>query len=119
MNVKKANTGFYWIKDAAGDKIFYTVNALILFGIIILCLYPIIYVASSSFSSPRSVTSGKVVLLPVEPGVEGYKAVLKNSDIVTGYTNSFIYMAVGTVLNVFFTLIAAFGLSRRELFGYK
>jgi multiple sugar transport system permease protein/putative aldouronate transport system permease protein len=119
MNVKKTNSGFYWIKDTAGDKIFYTVNALILFVILVLCLYPIIYVASSSFSSPRSVTSGKIVLLPIEPGVEGYKAVFKNKDIITGYTNSFIYMAVGTVLNVFFTVIAAFGLSRQELLGYK
>lgn len=107
------------LKDTTTDKIFYAINGTILLVILVICLYPILYVASSSFSSPRAVTSGRVTLLPIEPGIEGYKAVFKNKDIVTGYTNSFIYMAVGTVLNVVFTLIAAFGLSRRELFGYK
>jgi multiple sugar transport system permease protein/putative aldouronate transport system permease protein len=101
------------------DKVFYCINSAVLLVVLVLCLYPIVYVASSSFSSPRAVTSGRVVILPVEIGIEGYKAVFKNKDIVTGYTNSFIYMAVGTVLNVFFTIIAAFGLSRRELVGYK
>ncbi|MCL2832076.1 MAG: carbohydrate ABC transporter permease [Treponema sp.] len=101
------------------DRIFYIINSLVLFLIVLICLYPIVYIASSSFSSPRAVISGKVILLPVEPGIEGYKAVFKNQDIITGYINSFIYMAVGTILNVICTIIAAFALSRRELVGFK
>jgi multiple sugar transport system permease protein/putative aldouronate transport system permease protein len=102
-----------------GDRVFYILNSCVLLLIVAVCLYPILSVAGSSFSSPRAVTSGKVILLPVEPGIEGYKAVFKNKDIVTGYTNSFIYMTLGTLFNVFFTLLAAFALSRRELAGYK
>ena len=102
-----------------GDRIFFFLNSVFLLFIMIVCLYPIIFVAANSFSSPRAVTSGHVRLIPVEPGFEGYKAVFANPDILTGYTNSVIYMVVGAALNVTFTVVAAFALSRRELVGYR
>ena len=107
------------IRDTAGDRIFYALNNLVLLIAVIICLYPILYVAASSFSSPRAVASNQVVLWPVDPGVKGYITVFKNKDIVTGYTNTIIYTVVGTILNVIVTVLAAFGLSRRELVGYK
>ncbi|MCI8624590.1 MAG: carbohydrate ABC transporter permease [Provencibacterium sp.] len=107
------------IKTSRFDKGFYFVVNLLLFLVLLITLYPIIYVVSSSFSSAKAVSMGQVILLPVEPSLEGYQAVFKNKDILTGYGNTILYTAVGTVLNVFLTLIAAFGLSRRELVGFK
>ena len=49
--------------------------------------------------------------------LDGYKAVFKSSKIWTGYLNSFIYMIVGTAINLVVTLMAAYPLSRQDLKG--
>ena len=53
-------------------------------------LYPLIYVISASFSSPTALIRGKVVLLPVDPGLQGYQAIFANSQVWTGYGKSII-----------------------------
>lgn len=102
---------------AKDDKIFAAVNYLLLSLALVILLYPLIYIVSSSFSSVDAVITGKVKLLPVDFSLEGYKAVFKSSKIWSGYLNSFIYMLVGTAINIFVTLLAAYPLSRRDLKG--
>ena len=82
---------------------------------VILILYPLIFILSSSFSSGAAVTSGQVLLWPVEPTVAGYKIVFKNQDVWTGYKNTLIYTGLGTLLNVITTILAAYPLSRKDL----
>lgn len=80
-------------------------------------LYPLIYVFAASFSSPQAVMSGRVRLWPVEPSVEGYKAVFRHSLIMTGYANTIFYTVAGTAVNVVMTVMAAYPLSRPNLQG--
>ncbi len=105
------------IKISSDDLIFYTVVNVVLVVLLIIVLYPLIYVVSASFSSPYAVSTGQVVFLPVEFSLEGYAAVFKNKDIVTGYKNTIIYTCLGTLINVAMTMIAAYPLSRRDLPG--
>jgi multiple sugar transport system permease protein/putative aldouronate transport system permease protein len=74
---------------------------------------------SSSFSSGRAVSSGRVVFLPVEPSLEGYKAIFAYKSVITGYRNTIIYTLVGTTVNVALTLMAAFPLSRKNFQGRR
>lgn len=104
-------------RSTGGNLIFDLVNAVFLTVVCILIIYPLLYVLSASFSSPGAVSRGAVWLLPVEPSLKGYSAVLRNKDVLTGYMNSMIYMVAGTVLNVTITLMAAYSLSRKELVG--
>jgi len=97
------------------DRAFYFIINTICIIILILVLYPLIYVVSSSFSSPNAVLGGKVVLWPVEPGLEGYRTVFSYRDVRTGYANSIFYTAVGTFINVTLTLFCAYPLSRTTL----
>lgn len=99
------------------DEMFYFVTNAILAVITLLVLYPLIFIISASFSSPDAVSSGKVILFPVELSLEGYEAVFKNKMIVTGYANSLFYTIAGTIINVMLTLIAAYPLSRKDLPG--
>jgi multiple sugar transport system permease protein/putative aldouronate transport system permease protein len=85
----------------------------------LLVLYPLVYVISSSFSSPWAVSTGRVVLWPVDLSVDGYKAVFSNQMIGIGYINTVIYTVFGTVLNVFMTMIAAYALACPRLPGKK
>ncbi len=105
------------IRPAAGDQLYYTIVNILLTLILLIVLYPLVYIVSASFSSPAAVSSGRVFLWPVEWSLEGYMAVFKNKDIVTGYMNTFLYTVLGTILNVCMTMIAAYPLSRRDLPG--
>jgi ABC-type sugar transport system, permease component len=101
------------------DRIFGVVNASFLAVVCIVVLYPLIYVLSASFSSPNAVSAGKVVLLPVDASLEGYKAVFKDGDIWVGYANSVFYMVVGTFIDLAVTMTAAYALSRKDLLFRK
>lgn len=105
------------IKQSGSDKLFLGVVYLFLILILIVILYPLIYVVSASFSSPSAVAEGKVFLLPVEPALIGYEAVFKNVKIVTGFLNSIFYLIAGTALQVGMTMLAAYPLSRKEFYG--
>jgi multiple sugar transport system permease protein/putative aldouronate transport system permease protein len=103
---------------STGDKVFYFFNGLFLGVMLIITLYPVLFVVSSSFSGVEAVTTGKVVLWPVDPGIEGYIAVFRNQYILSGYFNSIFYTVAGISINVSLTLLAGFALSRREIVGY-
>ena len=83
-NMKKTTA----IRASKGDRIYYTL--IITFSILVLIavLYPLIYVVSSSFSSGSAVTNGKVILWPVNPSIQGYKVILGNHSVGTGYYNT-------------------------------
>ncbi len=107
MNVKFKN-------QSTGDKIFIVSVYAILSLILVIVLYPLIYVVSASFSDPQAVISGKVVLWPVDVTLRGYQAVFKNPKILTGFANSLFYMFVGTAINLVMTMLCAYPLSRKE-----
>ncbi len=105
------------IRMSKSDRVFVLTNTLFLTLVLGVVIYPLIYVVSSSFSSTNAVISGRVWLLPVEPSLEGYKAVFENNQVWTGYANSAFYMVFGTIINVLFTILAAYPLSRRDFYG--
>ncbi len=97
-----------------GDMAFDIINHIIIFIIFVIVAYPIIYVVSASFSSPNAIMAGKVKLLPVNPGLEGYKVLLKYSKVIIGFYNSIIYTLFGTLISMFLTVCAAYPLSRPD-----
>ncbi len=105
------------IKHSKSDTLFYTINNIYLLIAGLVVLYPIIYIISSSFSSPDAVASGKVVLFPVDFSLRGYEAVFEHNDILTGYANTIFYTFFGTVINVGMTILAAYPLSRSKMPG--
>ena len=107
MNTKFKNS-------STGDKVFIILVYVLLSAVMLIVLYPLIYIISASFSDPQAVVSGKVILWPVDVTLRGYKAVFKNPKIVTGFMNSFFYMGVGTVVNLIMTMLCAYPLSRKE-----
>ena len=103
------------VKESAGDR-FFTISVTVIASIaLLLTLYPLIFVVSSSFSSPFDLMAGKVWLWPVNITLEGYKVVLEYSRIWSGFFNSVYITVIGTVINLFVTIIAAYPLSRKDL----
>lgn len=54
------------IKESYNDRIFLTLIYIFLIAMLIVVLYPLVYIVSASFSSPEAVTSGQVWLWPVD-----------------------------------------------------
>ena len=104
------------IHYSRGDKAYLAVNFLLLLGIGICVAYPLLYVISASFSA-NVTTLGNLSLWPKNPSLEGYRAVLTYPKIWSGYYNSFLYMALGTAINLIVTVCAAYPLSRKDLIG--
>lgn len=107
------------VRMGRDDKIYYAIVHILLILIIVIIGYPLIYIVSSSFSSPTAVSTGKVVLWPVDLSLEGYKAVFKNSDVLTGYLNTIIFTFFGTLINVIFTMFAAYPLASSKMPGRR
>ena len=104
-------------KIKSSDAVFNAGIDLLLIICLLIVALPLIYITSASFSSPSAVVSGKVWLLPVDFSLEGYKAVFENSKILTGYGNTIFYTVVGTAVNVVFTVMAAYPISRKDMPG--
>jgi len=105
------------IKLRGKDRIFNILNYIYLFFCFIIVAFPLINVISQSFSSPASVVAGRVLLWPVEPSLVGYKQLMKNKLMLTGFLNSLFYMMIGTAISVSITICAAYALSRKVLKG--
>ena len=97
------------------DRIFYAFSYGIVILLTLVVLYPLIYVVSASFSSANAVSTGKVVLWPVDFSLMGYQKVFENSRVWIGYRNTIFYTALGTFINVFITLLCAYPLARKKL----
>ncbi|MBP1963102.1 carbohydrate ABC transporter permease [Paenibacillus aceris] len=107
------------IKEPLADKILLTIVHVVLFLILVIVLYPLIYIVSSSISSPQAVVAGRVWLFPVELSLKGYTAVLNNPRIWSGYYNSLLYTGIGTLISVSLTIALAYPLSKRTFHGRK
>lgn len=105
------------IRLSRQDRVLYTVCRVIIGFLALLVLYPIIYVLSASFSSPAALAAGKVVLWPVDPGLDGYQAVFNYEKVWIGYRNTIFYVIAGTSINLIVTMCAAYPMARKTLPG--
>ncbi|BFH70376.1 MAG: carbohydrate ABC transporter permease [Paenibacillus dendritiformis] len=103
--------------ETRGDKMFGFINSLLLVMILLIVLYPLVFVLSASISNPAAVSRGELWLFPKEITFVGYQKVFQNREILTGYGNTILYTVIGTSVNLLMTILAAFPLSRTNLPG--
>jgi len=92
------------------------VNILLGF-IVIITLYPIVYVFSVSISAPSAVESQKVWLWPVGFSLGSYELMALHPYLGRSYLNTVIYTVSGAAYSMILTTFGAFALSRRNLIG--
>ncbi|MFC9707788.1 carbohydrate ABC transporter permease [Paenibacillus sp. NPDC056933] len=105
------------IKESAVDKTFLITIYILLSIVALVVIYPLIFIVSSSISSPAAVTSGRVWLWPVDISFNGYKTLFNTPEILIGYGNSIFYTVAGTLISVALTIMIAYPLSRKTFFG--
>jgi putative aldouronate transport system permease protein len=117
----KAQALKFWrrprVRESRSDLIFMVCLYTFLVLLILVFLYPLIYVVSASLSDPTAVMSGQVMLLPVGFTLEAYRTIFEYAPVWTGFVNSIFYAVVGTLVNLLVTIAAAYPLSRKDLYG--
>ena len=99
------------------DIVFDSINYCLMTAVLVIVLYPLVYILGASFSDPYKVASGEMWLYPVEFTLEGYQYLLKYSEIWVSYGNMIVYTIAGTILNLVVTLPCAYALSRKDFVG--
>lgn len=105
------------IRRTRADVIFDTLNVIFMVLVLLVIIYPLWFIVIASVSDSVAVNQGKVLLLPYGFHLAAYQKVFSDARIMTGYRNTLFYTTVGTALNVFFTLMLAYPLSRRDFVG--
>ncbi len=96
-------------KFSLGDVIIYTLLTLLCVTIV----FAFVHLASISLSSNAVATKGGLLLFPKQITFDNYMKVFKNRYIWLGYKNTLIRTLIGTTLQLLFTALGAYVLSKR------
>ncbi|HML46160.1 MAG TPA: carbohydrate ABC transporter permease [Clostridia bacterium] len=101
-------------KRSAGERLFDGLNVLLMFLVILMTLYPFLYVLFASLSRPELFTSHTgLVYKPVGFTWAAYRSVFLNKSLLNSFRNTLLYVTTGTALNMVMTTLGAYVLSRR------
>ncbi|MDR1326582.1 MAG: carbohydrate ABC transporter permease [Treponema sp.] len=96
------------------DRIFNTVNLILMIVIAACMLYPFWNTIAISFNEATDTVRGGVTLFPRRFSLQNYKAVFASGAIYNAFFISVARTIINTITSVFFTSMIAFALSRRE-----
>lgn len=96
---------------------------VIVYGVMIFallaCLVPFIYMLALSFSSSRAIINNEVTFFPVEFTTDAYKQIFTYPNFFRAYGNTFFYTIVGTAIALLMTIIFAYPLSKKVIWGHR
>jgi putative aldouronate transport system permease protein len=103
-------------KQSLGSRISTMLIVMFLIGMAVFCIYPVLYTIFASFSDPIALSKHTgIIWAPLGFTVRGYEIAFSYGSIISGYTNTILIAAFGTMLNMLLTTLGAYGLSRREM----
>lgn len=100
------------MRKSIGKILFDACNYVLLAVLGALTLYPFLYTLTLSLSSPAEAMNPGFKLIPLQPSIESYVIIFKQSLVYTSYSNTLFRTTVATILGVFITATVAYPLSR-------
>lgn len=107
------------MKESLGGRLFDLFNYIFLgvFGLV--TILPFIYVVGGAFTSPQEYISRRLVLFPHTLSLEGFKYIFSTPVLLTSLSVTIFITIAGTLINLVFTCLMAYPLSRKDLDGRK
>lgn len=102
------------VMKSPARKVFNIFNIIFFVIASVVCLVPIVYILSMSFSSSMAVSAGKVTLFPVEFTLKSYEYVLQKQEFWTAFIISVERVVLGVIINMVMVILAAFPLSKTD-----
>ena len=107
------------VLSGPGDKVFSAFLGVFTVFLIVVTVYPLIYVFSMAISDPVAVSRKEVWLFPVGFSSYALDTVFEDPNVLTYYGNTIWYTVVGVLLGIITTSLAAYPLSRRTFAARK
>ncbi len=107
------------IRLSVGERVFQTVNYTFLTILSLVFLVPLLIIVSTSLVGENElIRRGSFILIPEKLDVSAYKVLLsEGSSLYQAYGITILRVVVGTLLNLVFTAMLAYGLSRKTMPG--
>ncbi|OCA85976.1 ABC transporter permease [Bacillus sp. FJAT-27225] len=107
------------IRQTPAQKTFSIFNYIFLTILSLSMLLPFVHIFAGSFSSGQAIMEGRVTIWPVDFTLDNYRAVLLDKEIWRSFGVTVYITVFGTLLNLIFTSLMAYGLSKQDLKGRK
>src|SRR5690625_4082161 len=101
------------------SRIFSIVNTTLLIIIALITVLPFIHVVGSSFATGAEIAEKRFLLFPTKFTLSAYKYIFSTNTIVKALSVSVFVTVVGTIWSMFFSVLTAYGLSRKDLVGRR
>lgn len=101
-------------RKTAEDRIFDTINYILMIFLIIITLYPFINIIAVSLNDPMDSIKGGIYLKPRKFTLYNYRVVLSRKEIYNATGVSILRTLVGTVLGILSSFFVAYPLSRKD-----
>ena len=88
------------------------IKAAVLLAVVIVMLFPFVYVLSVSLSSERDLQGANVALIPPHPTLLAYQTILQGGVVINALVISMGVTVIGTLACMVMTTTLAYGLSR-------
>ena len=98
-------------------RTYYTCLILLFIFLAIVMVFPLYNVFVTSFAPQSEILMTPLMLWPKRATLNNYRYLVMDGGIVSAYAVTIFTTVVGTALSMFFTLLLAYGLSKRELPG--
>ncbi|WP_339169794.1 carbohydrate ABC transporter permease [Paenibacillus sp. FSL R5-0341] len=107
------------MSENTANRIFNTVNVILIVITMVLCLAPFIHIIAISLSSNRAIGSGEVSFFPKELSFEAYTKVFADGSMIRSLIYTIWLTVLSTVLSMAMTIAAAYPLAKSNLKGRK
>lgn len=107
------------MSENAANRIFNTVNVILIVIAMVLCLAPFIHIIAISLSSNRAIGSGEVSFFPKELSFEAYSKVFADISMIRSLLFTIGLTVLSTILSMVMTIAAAYPLAKSSLKGRK
>ncbi|ACI19909.1 carbohydrate ABC transporter permease [Dictyoglomus thermophilum] len=107
------------MKRSLGEKIFDVINYSLMILLVVITLYPFLYVLAVSLNDPFDTIKGGITIFPRIFTLDNYKEIFNYPSIGRAALISTLRTVIGTITGVFSTAIVAYVLSRKDFFARK
>ena len=97
------------------ELIFKIISYFLLTVFALFCLSPFVYSISCAISGKAAMTSGSIILWPVDPQFNAFLYCFTMSEFWLCYANTLFLTAFGTIISLVVSILGAYALSKKRL----
>lgn len=106
-------------RQTSMDKVVYLSIGILIALMLVVVIYPLVYVVIASFMDPTKLLNDGLSFNPADYSIESYRIIMKDSSIMRGFLMSLFYSTAYAFIVVIATLTIAYPLSLKDFVGKK